>query len=54
MMNGTGIGLVAKAVGDRVLGDGPGVGRALLAAAVTGTATAALTYHVLRSGGSED
>jgi hypothetical protein len=44
------IGAVAKATVDRVVGERPSSLRALLAAAVTGTATAALTYRALRSG----
>jgi hypothetical protein len=41
---------VGKAATERVLGSGPGRMRALMAAVVTGTATAALTYRALRSG----
>jgi hypothetical protein len=40
---------VGKAVTDKALGLGPGPIRAAMAAAVTGTATAALTYKLLRS-----
>jgi hypothetical protein len=40
---------VGKAVTDKALGLGPGPFRAAMAAAVTGTATAALTYKLLRS-----
>jgi hypothetical protein len=43
------IGVVTKATIDRVLGERPSSMRALLAAAVTGAATAALTYRALRS-----
>ena len=43
------IGVVRKAAVERVIGDRPGAWRALAAAAVTGAATAALTYRVLRS-----
>jgi len=39
---------VGRAVGERVLGDGAGPMRAAFAAAVTGTATAVLTYRLLR------
>lgn len=41
---------VGKAASERVRGVGPGRLRAFLAATVTGTATAALTYRLLRSG----
>jgi hypothetical protein len=40
---------VGKAATERVLGLGPGPVRAFVAAVVTGTATAALTYKLLRS-----
>lgn len=40
---------VGKAVADRALGFGPGPIRAAVAATITGAATAALTYKVLRS-----
>jgi hypothetical protein len=43
------IGVVRKATFERMFGDRPSSLRAFLAAAVTGTATAALTYRVLRS-----
>ena len=43
------IGVVRKAAMERIVGDGPGTGRALVAAAVTGVAAAAVTYRVLRS-----
>jgi hypothetical protein len=49
-MKGTGLRMVLGAAGDRLWGEGPGPLRALLAAAVTGSATAALTYHLLRGG----
>lgn len=42
---------VSKAVGERVSAGSAGPVRALVAAAVTGTATAVLTYRLLRSGG---
>jgi len=48
---------LGKAVTERALGLGPGPIRAAVAAAITGTATAALTYKALRSdalGGSKD
>jgi hypothetical protein len=49
---------VGKAAGERALGLGPGPIRAAVAAAITGAATAALTYKALRSdklgAGSED
>jgi hypothetical protein len=48
MRNGA-IGVVTKATVDRIMGERPSSLRALLAAAVTGTATAALTYRALRS-----
>lgn len=41
---------LGKAAAERVAGTGPGPMRAFVAAAVTGTATAVLTYRVLRSG----
>jgi hypothetical protein len=44
---------VGKAFTERVMGDGPGPIRAVVAAAITGGATAALTYKVLRSGGDD-
>ena len=40
---------VTKAASERALGLGPGPIRAALAATITGAATAALTYRVLRS-----
>jgi hypothetical protein len=43
------IGVVRKATLERVVGEGPGTGRALVAAAVTGVTAAVLTYRVLRS-----
>jgi hypothetical protein len=49
---------LGKAVADRAMGFGPGPMRAAVAATITGAATAALTYKVLRSdslgGGSGD
>ncbi len=48
----TGVASVGKAFGDRLLGDGRPI-RAAVAAAVTGGATAALTYHFLRHTGEE-
>ncbi len=44
------LGTITKAVTQRLTGEGPGPMRALVAAVVTGTATAALTYRALRSG----
>lgn len=47
---------LGKVASERALGVGPGPFRAALAAAITGTATAALTYKLLRSdslGGDE-
>jgi hypothetical protein len=41
---------VGKAAAERVFGSGPGWGRAFVAATVTGTATAVVTYRLLRSG----
>jgi hypothetical protein len=41
---------VGKAAAQRMMGVGPGRMRALAAATVTGTATAVLTYRVLRGG----
>jgi hypothetical protein len=51
---GAAIRTVGKAAAERVSGVGPGPFRAFLAAAATGTATAVLTYRVLRSDSSED
>jgi ABC-type uncharacterized transport system permease subunit len=48
-----GLKTVGKAVTERVLGEGPGPFRAALAAAITGGATAALTYHLLRHTGED-
>jgi hypothetical protein len=42
---------VGKAAAQRVMGFGPGRVRALAAATVTGTATAVVTYRLLRSTG---
>lgn len=42
------ISTVGKAAVERVLGEGPGPVRAAVAAVVTGGATAALTYKLLR------
>ena len=56
-MTGAAIRTVGKAAAERVMGLGPGPVRAFVAAAATGTATAVLTYRVLRSDslfGSED
>jgi hypothetical protein len=41
---------LARATADRLRGDRPGPLRAAVAAAVTGTAAAVLTYRLLRSG----
>jgi hypothetical protein len=41
---------LGKTLSQRALGLGPGPIRAALAALITGTATAAVTYKVLRSG----
>jgi hypothetical protein len=43
---------VGEAVAQRARGDVPGRVRALVAAVAAGTATAALTYRLLRSSGS--
>ena len=55
-MSGAALRTVGKAASERLMGVGPGRLRAFAAAVVTGTATAAATYHVLRSsaGGAED
>lgn len=45
----TAVRTVGKAFADRAMGLGPGRFRAFAAATVTGTATAVLTYRVLRS-----
>ena len=52
-MAAKGIKTVGKAFTDRAMGNGPGPFRALVAAAITGGATAALTYKLLRSGGED-
>lgn len=49
-MKAAAIKAVGRAAGERVMGTGPGPVRALVAAMVTGTATAALTYKLLRAG----
>jgi hypothetical protein len=41
---------VGKAAAQRVMGFGPGRVRAFAAATVTGTATAVVTYRLLRAG----
>jgi hypothetical protein len=41
---------VGKAATERILGMGPGRVRAFVAATVTGTATAVVTYRLLRTG----
>jgi hypothetical protein len=52
------LGILAKAAGERISGVGPGPFRAAVAAAITGTATAVLTYKALRGdllgGGGDD
>ena len=45
-----GIRTVGKAATERILGQGPGRVRAFVAATVTGTATAVVTYRLLRGG----
>jgi len=45
-----GIRTVSKAATERILGLGPGRVRAFVAATVTGTATAVVTYRLLRTG----
>ncbi len=45
---------LGKAAGERVAGVGPGPVRAFVAAAITGTAAAVLTYKALRSGPASD
>jgi hypothetical protein len=52
-MSGGALRMLGKAAAERVSGTGPGPVRALVAAAVTGTATAVLTYRVLRSGSDD-
>src|SRR5581483_11875451 len=52
-MKATGVRVLLGAVGDRLRGDGPGPMRALLAATITGTATAAVTYRALRAGAKD-
>ena len=49
-MKGAAIRTVGKATTERLGGQGPGRGRAVAAAMVTGAATAVLTYRLLRSG----
>jgi hypothetical protein len=53
-MKGAAIKAVSKAAGERLTGSGPGPLRAAVAAAVTGTVAAVLTYKALRSTGSPD
>jgi hypothetical protein len=48
-MGTAGLRAVGKAASERLTGLGPGPFRAALAAAVTGSATAVLTYRLLRS-----
>ncbi len=48
-MTGAAVRTLGKAVSERALGVGPGRARAFVAAMVTGTATAVLTYRALRS-----
>lgn len=47
-MKAAAIRTVGRAAGERMFGNGPGPVRAFVAAAITGTATAALTYRLLR------
>jgi hypothetical protein len=49
-MTSAAIRTVGKAASERLRSQGPGRIRAFAAAAVTGTATAVLTYRLLRSG----
>jgi hypothetical protein len=53
-MKGAALRAVGRAASERVTGTGPGPGRAFVAAMVTGTATAALTYRLLRSNSDKD
>jgi hypothetical protein len=55
-MTATALRTVGKAATERIVGLGPGRVRAFFAAMATGTATAALTYRLLRSDslGGED
>jgi hypothetical protein len=48
-MTATALRTVGKAASERLLGFGPGPVRAAVAAMITGGATAALTYRLLRS-----
>jgi hypothetical protein len=48
-MSVPGVRTVGKAAAERITGLGPGPIRAFAAAAFTGTATAVLTYRVLRN-----
>jgi hypothetical protein len=48
-MTGAALRTIGEVAAERVTGLGPGPVRAFVAAAVTGTATAVLTYRVLRS-----
>jgi hypothetical protein len=52
-MKGPALRTVGKAATDRAIGLRPGMFRALMAATVTGSVTAALTYRLLRSGGED-
>jgi hypothetical protein len=53
-MKGTAIRTLSTTFAERVTGGQPGRGRAMAAAVFAGAATAAATYKLLRSGGSED
>ena len=53
-MKEAGAKLLGKAAAQRLFGEQPGPLRAGLAAAVTGTITAGLTYRVLRHGSVTD
>ncbi len=54
MIQAKAIQAVGKAVGERSLGLGPGPVRAAVAAAITGSVTAAATYRLLRSGAGDE
>jgi hypothetical protein len=47
-------GFMTRVTADRIIGDNPGVPRAMAAAAVAGSVTAVITYRLLRRGGSSE
>ncbi len=53
-MKGAALKTVARATAERLSGGQPGPVRAAVASVITGAATAALTYHLLRNTGGGD